>query len=275
MKLKYCFGTNTKLGFPGIANHLMALHKFTQTIFICRNSYYHGSKLISKVQLKYMRRFIPPLLLCLLLFIFSDVDAQNYSYLALGDSYTIGEKVDKSQRWPVQLVDSLQERGIAIEEPRIIAKTGWTTTDLLDAIEKQSPEKNYDLVTLLIGVNNQYQGKPIQQYRREFTKLLNKSISFANGNTERVFVVSIPDYGVTPFGQQKDPEKIAEELTQYNEIARTISEKNGITFINITPISLQAKTDSSLIAEDDLHPSGKMYQQWMKKIIPKVINRFQ
>jgi len=220
-----------------------------------------------------MRRFTPPLLLCLLLFIFVDVRAQTYSYLALGDSYTIGEKVDKSQRWPGQLVDSLQERGIAIEEPRIIAKTGWTTADLLKAIDTQSHKKNFDLVTLLIGVNNQYQGKPIQQYRREFKELLNKSVGFAKGNTERVFVVSIPDYGVTPFGQQKDPERIAEELTQYNKIAREIAEERGITFINITPISLQAKTDSTLIAEDDLHPSGKMYRQWVKKIIPTIIER--
>ena len=220
-----------------------------------------------------MRRFIPPLLLCLLLFISSDIHAQTYTYLALGDSYTIGEKVDKSQRWPMQLVDSLQERSIEIEKPKIIAKTGWTTNDLLKAVKEQSPKKNFDLVTLLIGVNNQYQGKPIQQYRREFTKLLNKSIVFAKGNRQRVFVISIPDYGVTPFGQQKDPEKIAEELTQYNKIAREIAEEKGITFINITPISLQAKTDSTLIAEDDLHPSGKMYRQWVKKIIPTIIER--
>lgn len=221
-----------------------------------------------------MRRFISPLLLCLLLLTFVDVRAQTYSYLALGDSYTIGEKVDKSQRWPVQLVDSLQERGIAIEDPKIVAQTGWTTNDLLKAIKETSPKKNFDLVTLLIGVNNQYQDKPIQQYRREFTKLLKKSIAFANGNQQRVFVVSIPDYGVTPFAEKKNPGKITRELRQYNKIARTIAEKNGVTFINITPISLKAKNDSTLIAEDDLHPSGEMYRQWVNKIIPPIIERF-
>lgn len=197
------------------------------------------------------------------------------TYLALGDSYTIGESVPKEDRWPVQLVDSLREKGYSIQDPNIIAKTGWTTYELIDTVQKADPATNYDLVTLLIGVNNQYRGYDISTFRKEFKILLEKAIAFADGQKNHVFVVSIPDYGVTPFGQQKNPRKIARELKQYNSISANIAEKQGVSFINITPISKRAESDSTLVAEDGLHPSGKMYQKWVSRILPNVISNLK
>ncbi|MGM0546049.1 MAG: SGNH/GDSL hydrolase family protein [Bacteroidota bacterium] len=192
------------------------------------------------------------------------------SFLALGDSYTIGESVDQSQRWSVQLTDSLQNRGIAMDDQDIIAKTGWTTADLQEAIKEQNPHTNYDLVSLLIGVNNQYQDLDFDKFEQEFEELLKQAISFADGNPENVFVVSIPDYGVTPYGQQKDPDTIAEELKRYNETAKSIAEQYEVSFVNITPISKKALDDPDLTADDGLHPSGEMYGQWVQKILPQL-----
>ena len=192
------------------------------------------------------------------------------SYLALGDSYTIGESVEESLRWPVQLSRGLSKEGIEIEDPRIIATTGWTTDELKAAIEEAKITEEYDLVSLLIGVNNQYRGYPFDQYEKEFEELLQMALKFAGNKTNRVFVVSIPDYGVTPFGQKKDPLKIAAELDQYNAKAKELSEDKGIVFINITDISKKALNDSSLVASDQLHPSGKMYTQWVERISPSV-----
>jgi len=191
-------------------------------------------------------------------------------YLALGDSYTIGESVDTHQRWPVQLAAQLKQKGIKISDPRIIAKTGWTTDELLDSLNNTEISPDYDLVSLLIGVNNQYRGYNIKQYQKEFGTLLEKAINFAGGDTTNVFVVSIPDYGVTPFGQQKEPEKIAAELNRYNALAKNICKKYGISFIDITGISRQALEDESLIANDQLHPSAKMYSLWVQKMLPTV-----
>ena len=163
------------------------------------------------------------------------------TYLALGDSYTIGESVEESERWPVQLVKLLNERGIAIANPKIIAKTGWRTDDLQNGISKDKKLRpSYDLVSLLIGVNNQYQGKPIDQYKKEFEELIKAAVQFANNDPKKVFVVSIPDYGKTPFGAKKES-KIEKELNEYNRIAKHISLSYGIPFFNITPISREAK----------------------------------
>lgn len=192
------------------------------------------------------------------------------SYLALGDSYTIGESVEESLRWPVQLSRGFSKEGIEIEDPRIIATTGWTTDELKAAIEEAKITEEYDLVSLLIGVNNQYRSYPFDQYEKEFEELLQMALKFAGNKTNRVFVVSIPDYGVTPFGQKKDPLKIAAELDQYNAKAKELSEDKGIVFINITDISKKALNDSSLVASDQLHPSGKMYTQWVERISPSV-----
>lgn len=192
------------------------------------------------------------------------------SYLALGDSYTIGESVAENLRWPVQLAEQLNNSGFSVDEPKIIATTGWTTDELQNAINKENPVTDYDLVSLLIGVNNQYRGYPINQYKKEFKELLQQAISFADGKAENVFVVSIPNYGVTPFGMQKGEDRIRKELLVYDSIADSISSEFNIPFINITPVSEKAKEDSSYIASDQLHPSGKQYSEWVDLILPRV-----
>lgn len=194
----------------------------------------------------------------------------SISYLALGDSYTIGESVIELGRWPVQLVQRLIDSGHVVKTPRIIAKTGWTTDELKGAINDENISKTYDFVSLLIGVNNQYREYPVEQQEKEFEELLQMAINFAGKDTSRVFVVSIPDYGVTPFGQNGDPEKIASEIDLYNEINLKISKKYKVRYFNITPISREAANDSDLIANDGLHPSGLMYRKWVDLIFPWV-----
>lgn len=191
-------------------------------------------------------------------------------YLALGDSYTIGESVAESERWPNQLADSLRTKGYSIPEVNIIARTGWTTAELQDGIEQASPPSTYDLVSLLIGVNNQYRGYEISIYIEEFEELLNQAIEFAQGDTTKVFVVSIPNYGVTPFGISRGEDRIRQELLMYDSIADSIASEYNIPFVNISPISEWAKDDPSLIAEDALHPSGKMYTLWVEEMLPTV-----
>lgn len=195
-----------------------------------------------------------------------------FTFLALGDSYTIGESVDQNQGWPVQLVERLNSKAIEIVEPQIIAKTGWTTDELQLAIEGANIAETFDLVSLLIGVNNQYRGYTIDQYRQEFAALLNQAIQFADGNSENVFVVSIPDYGVTPFVAEKglDPVKIAKELDEYNRIAREICLSKQVSFTDITQGSRRAAEDADLVAADGLHPSGKMYADWVSSLYPYV-----
>ncbi len=199
---------------------------------------------------------------------------QEYRYLALGDSYTIGESVDEKMRWPVQLSHQLNNAGVAVKPPRIIATTGWTTDELTNAINEAQVTETYDLVSLLIGVNNQYRQYPFSTYEKEFTQLLEMAIMFANGDTDKVFVVSIPDYGVTPFGQKKNPSKIAIELDQYNAKAKEVCLNNNVIFINITDISKNASGDSTLVASDGLHPSGTMYTQWVGRVFPEVKRLF-
>ncbi|MEP4534535.1 MAG: SGNH/GDSL hydrolase family protein [Cyclobacteriaceae bacterium] len=194
----------------------------------------------------------------------------TFTYLALGDSYTIGESVAEVDRWPVQLTDTLKRKGIQIETPKIIAKTGWTTDELLSAIEKEELTQTYDMVSLLIGVNNQYRGYPISQQEEEFEVLLKKAIAFAGGDASRVFVVSIPDYGVTPFGQNGDPEKIAKEIDEYNALNKRIADLYEVQYFDITPNSRSAENNPDLIATDGLHPSGLMYSEWVKLIFPWV-----
>lgn len=196
------------------------------------------------------------------------------TFLALGDSYTIGEAVQQSERWPVQLVQQLRKAGIKIADPYIIATTGWTTDELLTAIEQQRQQlfKSYDLVSLLIGVNNQYRSYPLETYREEFTELLDQAIAFAAAEGAKVIVLSIPDYGVTPFAVDKNPEKIARELIEYNQIAKEVAEKKGARWFDITSGSRYARYDQELLAHDSLHPSAKMYQEWVGQIFPYVVN---
>ncbi|MGR3809961.1 SGNH/GDSL hydrolase family protein [Jiulongibacter sp. NS-SX5] len=186
------------------------------------------------------------------------------TYLALGDSYTIGESVEESLRWPVQLTDRLQGLGYDLGKPRIIATTGWTTNELTSALNASTVESDYDLVSLLIGVNNQYRGRNATEFRGEFRKLLEQAIGYAGGNKNNVFVVSIPDYGVTPFGQGRNPDKIGKEIDEFNAVKEEICKEYGISYYDITPISREAINDPSLVASDGLHPSGKMYTRWVE-----------
>ncbi|TCL14299.1 lysophospholipase L1-like esterase [Roseivirga ehrenbergii] len=192
------------------------------------------------------------------------------TYLALGDSYTIGESVAESERWPMQLAARLVHEGIPMKDPKIIAKTGWRTDDLKAAIEADNELlESYDLVSLLIGVNNQYQGRSVESFAPEFEELLQIAIKYAGGKKENVFVVSIPDYGKTPFGAAKE-DQIKKELDAYNKVSKNIAKKYGVAYYNITPISRMAKSYPELIANDDLHPSGKMYTKWVELFEKKV-----
>lgn len=191
----------------------------------------------------------------------------DYTYLALGDSYTIGESVDTDERFPVQLAEKLTNNGFWVENPEIVGQTGWTTDELSAAIENRDLDDNYDLVTLLIGVNNQFRGRNSEEYRTQFAELLQTSIDFA-GDEKSVIVISIPDYGVTPFGQDRNTEKIAEEIDLFNQINLEETQKTDAYYINITGISRRAANNSELIASDGLHPSGEMYRLWVEEIFP-------
>ena len=182
-------------------------------------------------------------------------------YLALGDSYTIGESVPEAERFPNQLA-----RELGIPAPQIIAKTGWTTDELNAAIDGANPQGPFDLVTLLIGVNNQYRGRDAEEYRREFAALLQRAIGFAGGDPSKVIVVSIPDWGVTPFAEGRDRRKIANEIDRYNLINQEEAMKARASYVSITGIS--RRDDPALVAEDKLHPSGKQYGEWMRMIAP-------
>jgi lysophospholipase L1-like esterase len=194
-------------------------------------------------------------------------------FLALGDSYTIGECVPASERWPVQLVNHLRGKGIAISNPHIVAQTGWTTDELLAALAKAGLQPEYNLVSLLIGVNNQYRGYNQEIYRREFRSLLQKAIQFAKRDPSRVIVLSIPDWGVTPFAQGQNRGKIAAEIDAFNRINRKITREAQARYVDITPISKLADHAPSLIAADGLHPSGEMYTLWVDAVL-SVMNEF-
>jgi len=190
------------------------------------------------------------------------------SYLALGDGYTIGESVPENQRWPVQLTKLLSEKNIHISLPRIIAKTGWTTNELKTEINNSKLDFPYDWVSLLIGVNNQYQGKSLKEFKEHFEILLSDAITFTGNNKEQVFVVSIPDWGVMPFGKNLDKEKIAKEIDDFNQVIYEVCVFKGVHFVDITPISRSAKNRKDFIAKDSLYPSGIQYTAWVQKIIP-------
>ena len=190
--------------------------------------------------------------------------------LALGDSYTVGESVLLRSRWPVQLLDSLSNRGIDCPEPRIIAKTGWRTDDLKTAILRAKLKAEYNLVSLLIGVNDYYQGKSVESYAPEFEELLTLAIEFAGGDKSNVFVLSIPDYGYTPFGKAIQGE-ISAGIDTFNAANKSISEKLGVKYFSITDISRKGLAEPDLVASDGLHPSEKMYAEWVQRIMKDVI----
>jgi len=191
---------------------------------------------------------------------------QSLSYLALGDSYTIGERLPLKDNFPFQTVDLLKQKGIQITEPVIVAKTGWTTDELMDAIEKRQIKGQFNFVSLLIGVNNQYRGRDIDTYQKEFEQLLQQAIGFAGGNRNHVFVLSIPDWGSTPFAVGRDLVKISREIDQFNAVNKKISEQYKVNYIEITAGTREASKDFSLVADDKLHPSKKEYGRWAEKL---------
>ena len=198
------------------------------------------------------------------------------TYLALGDSYTIGESIPPEQSFPYQLASSLTADSVHVGTPTIIATTGWTTDDLLAAITGSNiHSKTYDLVTVLIGVNDQYEGLTQSNYRLEFKRLLDTAINFAKGDKTRVFVLSIPDWGVTPYANGQSKKNVSPQIDQFNAINKDESEKAGTHYLDITPLSRQIKTDTSLLAADQLHPSGKMYGLWVNKLAPMVKARLK
>jgi lysophospholipase L1-like esterase len=198
----------------------------------------------------------------------------NLSYLALGDSYTIGESIAEDLRWPVQLVNQLRNKGLEINAPRIISKTGWTTDNLLNAIDANLGNERYDLVSVLIGVNNQYQNKSIIDYEADLKTIFTEAIQASKTGKEGVFVVSIPDYGATPFGAS-NAEEIGKEIAEYNSVLKKVADQFYLSFYNITPISKMAKSDRSLVANDGLHPSGKMYILWVDLFLDEVFEKLQ
>ncbi len=193
------------------------------------------------------------------------------TYLALGDSYTIGQSVNEQERFAAQAVSLLKKDSINFNAPEYIAVTGWTTRNLIDAINTTPPTKPvYDFVTLLIGVNNQYQGRSQTEYATAFTELLNKAIQFAGNRPGRVAVLSIPDWGVTPFANGRDRSEIAKQIDAFNAINKQITLDKAVKYIDITPSSRMAASDPSLVAGDGLHPSGKEYQKWAALLAPVI-----
>jgi lysophospholipase L1-like esterase len=193
--------------------------------------------------------------------------------LALGDSYTIGESVRASERWPERLVAMMRATGMQVADPVVIARTGWTTDELSAGIDASKPQGTFGLVTLLIGVNNQYRGRSTDEYRSQFRALLARAISFADSKPSRVVVVSIPDWGVTPFARRsgRDIAKIAAEVDAFNAIGRDEAARAGTRFVDITPTSRRASADDALVASDGLHPSGAMYELWTQIILPTAL----
>ncbi len=192
----------------------------------------------------------------------------THSYLALGDSYTIGESVPENDRWTYQLADLLRRADVHIGNPTTIARSGWTTAELQVAIQTSNVNGIYDLVTLLIGVNNQYRGQSLELYQQEFRELLLTAVQFANNNPKKVMVLSVPDWGVTPFALGRDQQQIAQEIDAFNAAAKAECTAAGVAFVDITPISRQAAQDPTYIAPDNLHFTGKMYAEWAKSALP-------
>ncbi len=197
-------------------------------------------------------------------------DTKKYYYLALGDSYSIGERVQPSENFPSQVSGMMMNAGVDFQPPRIIAKTGWTTDELeagiREADQSDALRSSYDFVTLLIGVNNQYRGRPAHNYKIEFEELLKKAIHFAGDRAERVVVLSIPDWGVTPLAAGGDKSRIGKEIDGYNAINKELAQQYHVYYIDITPWTREAASDLSLLANDGLHPSGKEYKRWAESI---------
>ena len=194
--------------------------------------------------------------------------AEGIRYLALGDSYTIGEGVAPGERWPMQLAAALRSRGTGVADPQIIARTGWTTDELDAGLDQAAPRGPYGLVTLLIGVNDQYRGGTADAYRPRFEALLRRAIGFAGGDAARVVVLSIPDWGVTPFAEGRDRARIAREIDALNAAAREVTAALGARWVDVTPASRQAGAAADMLVGDGLHPSGRQYARWTELALP-------
>ena len=196
---------------------------------------------------------------------------KSYSFLALGDSYTVGEGVSYEESWPSQFVDYAMERGIDFKNPELIAQTGWKTYDLLNAIKSSNLSVKYDFISLLIGVNNQFNSRPLSEFEDDLNEILTEINYLKKGNS-KVIVISIPDWGYSPYGSNYDRERISDEIDQFNNILKKISEQNNLNFVDVTQISRLAIKEPNLIAKDNLHPSELMYSEWVKKIYESWIN---
>lgn len=193
-------------------------------------------------------------------------------YLALGDSYTIGTSVEEPERFPAQAVELLKKENINVSNLQYIATRGWTTFDLMASIREQNPSSNFDIVTLLIGVNDQYDGIDIAKYEKNFAELLATAIELSGNRPSRVFVLSIPDYSAVPFIAASDKARVSKEVEAFNAVNKKITLENNIAYIDITPSTKAAIDDLSLVASDNLHPSGKEYQKWAELVAPSIIS---
>lgn len=198
-----------------------------------------------------------------------------YTYLALGDSYTIGEQVASEDNFPHQATTLLKKNNIDVAEPVIIATTGWTTDELAASIREHNITDTFSLVTLLIGVNNQYRGRDLENYKQEFTELLNDAIRFAGNKAEHVFVLSIPDWGVTPFAAEKDANKIATEIDAYNAANKEITAAKKCHYIDITNSTRENGTKTDYLAPDGLHPSAKEYTIWADRLAAEITKQLK
>jgi len=196
------------------------------------------------------------------------LDKGIINFLALGDSYTIGEGVDIDKRWPVQLITALMQRGLSISQPLVVARTGWTVGELLAGLREAAPGGVFDLVSVQAGVNDQYRGYEVGSYRRQFRTLLAEAIALAGGAAGKVMVLSIPDWGVTPYAQGHDRQKIADEIETFNLVNMAEAVGAGVHYVDVTPASRRAAQDASLLASDGLHPSAKMYATWVDLVLP-------
>ncbi len=198
---------------------------------------------------------------------------KSYTYLALGDSYTIGESLEVSESFPYQAVQLLKQKGYAFRAPEIVAKTGWTTDELLTAISKTKLHAEYDFISILIGVNNQYRDRRVEEYATHFEAILKQGILFSGNKPSHVFVLSIPDWSVTAFAEGRDRKKIAEEINHFNSINKKIATLYKTNYIDITPGTREAGIDETLLAADQLHPSGKEYARWAEKLSAEIIKQ--
>lgn len=191
--------------------------------------------------------------------------------LALGDSYTVGEGVAVDDAWPARLAAMLRAHAIPVASPRIIARTGWTTDELSAGIDAADLDRSYDLVTLLIGVNDQYRGKSADTYRRPFHALLERAIGFAAGTPRRVIVISVPDWSVTAFAAGHDRARIAAEIDGFNRVNYDEAMRAGVHYVDITGVSRRAAKEADLTASDGLHPSARMYEAWLELVFPAAV----